>query len=152
MPEPVGLFVDGPSRRVRQPASSRRRSYDPPLRAERVDRTSGERTLFRPDVCSFVDSLDNGGTSPELVAYDYQSHERTIPHNAEITWPIVRQAVRATSRRAAPFSALAGDELGRTRVPGTGVVGKARIEPDIAVNNDVLCRLRDEPSSRNRLR
>lgn len=37
---------------------------------------------------------DNGGTSQELVAYGRQSHERTIPHNAEITWPIVRQAVR----------------------------------------------------------
>ncbi|GAA4536905.1 Imm1 family immunity protein [Amycolatopsis samaneae] len=36
---------------------------------------------------------DNGGTSPEPVAYDYQSHEREVPTNAEITWPAVRQAV-----------------------------------------------------------
>lgn len=36
---------------------------------------------------------DNGGTSPELIEYDYQSHERTVPQNAEITWQTVRQAV-----------------------------------------------------------
>lgn len=36
---------------------------------------------------------DNGGTSPEPVAYDYQTHEREVPTNAEITWPTVRQAV-----------------------------------------------------------
>ncbi|MEW2508303.1 Imm1 family immunity protein [Amycolatopsis sp. NPDC047767] len=36
---------------------------------------------------------DNGATSPEPVAYDYQSHEREVPSNAEIPWPTVRQAV-----------------------------------------------------------
>lgn len=36
---------------------------------------------------------DNGGTSPDPVAYDYQCHEREVPANAEITWPTVRQAV-----------------------------------------------------------
>ncbi|WP_336160032.1 Imm1 family immunity protein [Amycolatopsis sp. VC5-11] len=36
---------------------------------------------------------DNGGTSPEPVDYDYQSHPREVPQNAEITWPTVRQAV-----------------------------------------------------------
>jgi hypothetical protein len=53
-------------------------------------------------VCGFVGYMgkgessaisDNGGTSPEPVAYDYQSHEREVPSNAEITWSTVRQAV-----------------------------------------------------------
>lgn len=36
---------------------------------------------------------DNGATSPEMVAYDYQYNEREVPGNAEISWPTVRQAV-----------------------------------------------------------
>ena len=53
-------------------------------------------------VCGFVGYMgkgessaisDNGGTSPEPVAYDYQCHEREVPSNAEITWPTVRRAV-----------------------------------------------------------
>lgn len=35
----------------------------------------------------------SGGTSPEPVAYDYQSHEREVPSNAEIAWAEVRRAV-----------------------------------------------------------
>ncbi|MGC7102933.1 Imm1 family immunity protein [Amycolatopsis lurida] len=35
----------------------------------------------------------SGATSPEPVAYDYQSHEREVPSNAEISWPAMRQAV-----------------------------------------------------------
>ncbi|MEV8609543.1 Imm1 family immunity protein [Amycolatopsis sp. NPDC051373] len=36
---------------------------------------------------------DSGATPPEPVAYDYQSHEREVPSNAEVSWPTVRQAV-----------------------------------------------------------
>ncbi|OLZ50327.1 hypothetical protein BS330_29150 [Amycolatopsis keratiniphila subsp. nogabecina] len=35
----------------------------------------------------------SGATSPEPVAYDYQSHERVVQSNAEISWSTVRQAV-----------------------------------------------------------
>ncbi|WP_158632619.1 Imm1 family immunity protein [Amycolatopsis sp. WAC 01416] len=35
----------------------------------------------------------SGATSPEPVAYDYQSHEREVPSNAEISWSSVRQVV-----------------------------------------------------------
>ncbi|MEU3624842.1 Imm1 family immunity protein [Amycolatopsis coloradensis] len=35
----------------------------------------------------------SGATSPEPVAYDYQSHERVVQSNAEISWPVVRKAV-----------------------------------------------------------
>ncbi|MET9266641.1 Imm1 family immunity protein [Amycolatopsis sp. NPDC004079] len=45
-------------------------------------------TKGKPTVIS-----DNGGTSPVMIDYDYQSHPREIPQNAEITWPTVRQAV-----------------------------------------------------------
>ncbi len=43
------------------------------------------------DATSVISS--SGGTSPEPVAYDYQSHEREVPSNAEISWPVVRKAV-----------------------------------------------------------
>ncbi|MFK0244609.1 Imm1 family immunity protein [Amycolatopsis azurea] len=36
----------------------------------------------------------SGATSPEPVAYDYQSHERVVPSDAEISWSTVREAVR----------------------------------------------------------
>ena len=36
---------------------------------------------------------DNGGTSPEPIAYDYQCHEREVPSNAEVSLETVRQAV-----------------------------------------------------------
>ncbi len=36
---------------------------------------------------------DNGATSPEMLAYDYQCHEREVPSNAEISLAMVRQAV-----------------------------------------------------------
>jgi hypothetical protein len=36
---------------------------------------------------------DNGGTSPEMIAYDYQYNEREVPSNAEVSLDTVRQAV-----------------------------------------------------------
>lgn len=36
---------------------------------------------------------DNGGTSPEMIAYDYQYNEREVPSNAEVSLDTVRKAV-----------------------------------------------------------